>query len=169
MSDFTLPNTAFPTGTSVSAYDATGYQTFPGKPPGSAVATAEVVDGSVTFEGLLEKTPYFAAALVAGEWRAVHFVVGLDSITYPVETASLASGVFGVRERDEQVDFATQAELDAVKAVAESGGAVATNGMGFVNHGSDPNVARPAYACVTWRGSVEPVNMAAVDFWAEVP
>jgi len=132
MPSFTLPNTAFPTGTSVSAYDATGYQTFPSKPPGTAVATAEVVDGSVTFEDLTDKTPYFAAAQVAGEWRAVHFVVGLDSETVAVETASLSSGVLQVPGREEQLDVATQSELNVEASQRASIGTKLEN-LGILN------------------------------------
>jgi hypothetical protein len=39
---------------------------------------------------------------------------------------------------------------------------------GFVNHGSDPNVARPTrFASVEWYGSVEPANGVAGDTWVE--
>jgi hypothetical protein len=37
---------------------------------------------------------------------------------------------------------------------------------GFVNHGTDDTVVRPAgYASVEWYGSVEPTNMAVGDTW----
>jgi hypothetical protein len=40
--------------------------------------------------------------------------------------------------------------------------------MGFVNHGSDPNVLRPlGYASVTWKGSVAPANATEDDLWID--
>jgi hypothetical protein len=79
MSSFTLPNTPFPEGTSVSAYDARGYASFPaGGPPGSPVVTATVTGGSLTFTGLTDHVPYFAAAKVAEAWQSKRFTPGED-------------------------------------------------------------------------------------------
>ena len=40
--------------------------------------------------------------------------------------------------------------------------------MGFVHHGGDAGVERPDYGSVTWRGTVEPVNMLDVDLWVDI-
>lgn len=78
MSAFTLQNTPFPEGTSVSAYDAQGYSTFPtGGPPGTPVATATVTGGALTFTtGLTDHRSYFAAAFVSGQWANWRFTPG---------------------------------------------------------------------------------------------
>ena len=117
MPDFTLPNTAFPEGTTVSVYDATGYSSFPaGGPPGSPVTSAVVTGGVVTFEGLTDKVSYFAAAKIGSEWQSVRFTVGEDFTPVPVLTEDLASGVVRTRDADDTLDLATQAELDATQA-----------------------------------------------------
>jgi Collagen triple helix repeat (20 copies) len=64
----------FPNGTEVGLYDAEGYSAFGTIPPGPALATEIVVDGAVTFTGLTENHPYFAAAQVGGSWRAKRFI-----------------------------------------------------------------------------------------------
>lgn len=43
------------------------------------------------------------------------------------------------------------------------------NIMGVQNHGTDPNMARPAgFGSVYWLGTAEPVNATEADLWAEV-
>lgn len=107
MPDFTFTAQLFPDGTSVSAYDATGYSNFPaGGPPGGALATAEVKSGSVTLSGLTDKRSYFAAAKVGGVWRSVRFIVGMDATSVPVETEDLKSGILYAPQRDETLDLA---------------------------------------------------------------
>lgn len=105
MSSFIFPNTPFPTGTSVSAYDAQGYSTFPaGGPPGSPVATATVTAGSLTLTGLTNHHDYFAAAKVSGQWKAVRFSVG-DNGPPPrvtdIDYANVAPGAALVVNADE--------------------------------------------------------------------
>jgi hypothetical protein len=51
--------------------------------------------------------------------------------------------------------------------VTGSGGAVAGGAMGAVNHGSDPDAARPDYDVVHWVGSVEPNNALDGDLWTD--
>lgn len=72
----TLANTPWPDGTTVYAYDATGYPSgFPGaNPPGNPVAEAVASGFSVTFEGLTDNVPYMAAGKVGGEWRYRKFI-----------------------------------------------------------------------------------------------
>ena len=51
----------FPAGASVSVYDATGYDRWPGSAPGTAVQTLTMVAGGVTFTGLTAGGRYFAS------------------------------------------------------------------------------------------------------------
>jgi hypothetical protein len=104
MASFTLPNTPFPEGTVVSAYDAEGYASFPAVPPGSPAATATVTGGVLTFSGLANHGVYFAAANVGGVWQNRRFSVGengpppsLDQIDY----ANVAAGYALVPNADE--------------------------------------------------------------------
>lgn len=64
----------FPDGTVVGLYDAEGYSEFPPIPPGHILSSATVTGGELTFSGLEENHPYFAAAQVSGAWRNVRFV-----------------------------------------------------------------------------------------------
>ena len=116
----TIHTTFFPDGTTVGAYDATGYATFPSSgAPGSAVDEAAASGGSVTFEGLSEGVPYYAAAQVGGVWQSVRFSVQVPAVV-AVETADLASGVLQAPDRNETLDIATQAELDVERERAEA-------------------------------------------------
>ena len=48
--------------------------------------------------------------------------------------------------------------------------AVSAATKGYIEHGSDPNVARPdVYGSVEWHGSVEPLNAIDGDTWVETP
>ena len=115
MASFTLNNTPFPDGTSVSAYDATGYATFPAfGPPGSAIATASVSAGSLTFTGLTNHTSYFAAAKVGGVWHSWRFTPGEDapppSVPDDIDYAGLSAGqALVVNEDGDGYEFATVA------------------------------------------------------------
>lgn len=121
MPSFTLPNTPFPTGTSVSAYDAAGYSTFPSIPPGKPIDTATVTGGSLIFTGLTDGVSYFAAAKLSSGWKAIRFNVGADGpppgipedISYAGLSAGQALAVNETGDGYEFVDVGTQAELDA--------------------------------------------------------
>lgn len=66
----------FTDGTVVGLYDGKGYNAWPPVPPGPPLSTGTVTNGAVTFTGLEENHPYFAAAEV-GEpprWQAKRFV-----------------------------------------------------------------------------------------------
>lgn len=66
----------FPNGTVVGLYDGQGYSEFPRIPPGAPLSTATVAAGAVTFTGLTENHPYFAAAEVGSpaKWQAKRFI-----------------------------------------------------------------------------------------------
>ena len=43
---------------------------------------------------------------------------------------------------------------------------LATHAMGYIVHGSVASTARPiGYSCVTWAGSVQPINAVLNDIW----
>lgn len=114
MPSFTLPNTPFPTGTSVSAYDAQGYSTFPAVPPGKPIATATVTGGSLTFTGLTDGVSYFAAAQVGGVWKGIAFHVGADGpppgIPEDISYAGVAAGkALVVNESGDGYEFVSPA------------------------------------------------------------
>lgn len=66
----------FPDGTVVGLYDGKGYNAWPTVPPGPPLSTATVTNGAVTFTGLEENHPYFAAAQVGSpaRWQGKRFV-----------------------------------------------------------------------------------------------
>lgn len=71
-----LENTRWPDGTTVYAYDATGYTSgFPGaNPPGTPVDEATAEDFSVEFTKVTSNVPYVAAGKVNGEWVYRNFI-----------------------------------------------------------------------------------------------
>lgn len=80
----TLRNTPWAEGTTVGAYDATGYDRFPASGPlGEAAETAVVSDSEVFFESLVDGV-YFAAAKVGSEWRSIRFMPG-EGFSGPLE------------------------------------------------------------------------------------
>jgi hypothetical protein len=80
----TLRNTPWADGTTVGAYDATGYDRFPASGPlGPATETAVVSDSEVFFESLVNGV-YFAAAKVGSEWRSIRFMPG-EGVSGPPE------------------------------------------------------------------------------------
>lgn len=44
-------------------------------------------------------------------------------------------------------------------------GPAGPSGVVIVNHGVDPNVARPASVVVYWKGTADPVNAISTDWW----
>lgn len=111
MASFTLSNVPWPTGTSVSAYSAQGYSTFPaGGPPGNPVATASVSGTTLTFTGLTNHTPYFAAAQVGGVWVNRRFQPGENGppprIPEEIDFAEIGAGkVLAVKEDESGYEF----------------------------------------------------------------
>jgi polygalacturonase len=91
MAEASPNNLGWPDKTVVGAYLTTA--SWPGRPPGPVVTTAEASGGSVTFTGLTEGKSYFAAAKVNGTWVVTQFHVGSDSTPIPVTTKDLASGL----------------------------------------------------------------------------
>lgn len=71
------------------------------------------------------------------------------------------------------VDTAATPPSDQTTLVYDAGSSLWKPGQpnktkGFVNHGADPNVARPTgYTSVEWYGSIEPVNALATDTWID--
>lgn len=39
--------------------------------------------------------------------------------------------------------------------------------VGYVNHGAVAGTARPNFAMVIWRGTVQPTNMTGEDLWVD--
>lgn len=173
----------FPNGTTVSVYNALGASGFPQGGPaglGGAVTTGEVSENQVTFTGLEEDVPYFAAAEVNGEWRAVSFKITSRGTYAGVVTRNLAGGLLETH-RGESVSIATDAEIEG-KADLEGGklkssqlpssvvldSQLEANGKGYVNHGEEAATARPeGFASIEWQGSVEPENAENDDTWIE--
>lgn len=134
MASYTLKNTPFPNGTSVGAYSARGYVSFPGGgPPGSAVATATVTAGKLEFTGLTDHTPYFAAAEVGGKWKSWRFIPGEDGpppdFTDDIDSADLEPGrVLVVNEAEDGYEFVdlSLANLNESVNTVEASGATET-------------------------------------------
>lgn len=76
---------------------------------------------------------------------------------------------FDPTQHDFPTDVATlNSRVDTVEASIVTLQAHDTTDKGFVYHGADPNVARPAgYVSVEWVGSVTPVNAVDGDTWVD--
>jgi hypothetical protein len=149
----------FPDGTEVSLYDAEGWAAFPssGGPPGSPLQTKTVEGGSATFDELETNHPYFVAAKLDDAWRHLSFIHDAEN---PPDW--YGSGVSKAELATERT--AREAAHGAQAAL------MASSGKGYVEHGADPDVARPVgLASVEWKGSVEPTNMTAADTWLKTP
>lgn len=75
-----------------------------------------------------------------------------------------------VLEGDSIELFIESDEIQVVESIEQGPpGAVDVDvAKGFVNHGDDPDVARPPlYASVEWVGSVAPVNAQENDTWID--
>lgn len=76
---------------------------------------------------------------------------------------------------DNQVLIADVAQTNGIKWGAVPGisakldsSVITTNGKGFINHGSDANVARPSgFVSIEWVGTVQPNNWIAGDTWVD--
>lgn len=127
MAAFTISNTPFPEGTTVGVYKAEGYGSAPATPPGTAVTTAAVTGGIVTFSGLTDHVPYFAFASVGGVWQSIRFMPGENGPPprFPDDADFATLGPNKVLSTNaaatgyEFVDVGTQTELDAVLQTAE--------------------------------------------------
>jgi hypothetical protein len=74
VASFSFQSPLFPDGAVVGVYNAQGYDAFPSwGPPGSAVTTATVEHYGLSFSGLEDEKPYFAALEVDGVWRSIRF------------------------------------------------------------------------------------------------
>jgi hypothetical protein len=80
MASFTISNTPFPDGVTVSAYDAVGFSSgFPAaNPPGTPVEQVVSSDFSVTFSELTTGKTYFIAGQVGSVLRYFTFIAGAD-------------------------------------------------------------------------------------------
>jgi hypothetical protein len=93
----------YPDGTNVGAYlRRVVPQSNQNGPIGSAVASAVVASGEVTFEDLAEDETYVAAAQVAGNWRYLTFTV--DQIPAPTLDSLYDTLVEHIFEEDEVHD-----------------------------------------------------------------
>jgi hypothetical protein len=104
-----LNNTPYPDGTTVYAYDATGYPSgFPSNnPPGTPVAETEASEGTIEFTGLEDNVPYMAAAQVGGKWVYRRFIQNASDPDYlhPAAGPQGPTGAEGPRgERGEKGD-----------------------------------------------------------------
>jgi len=94
MASFALANTPFPDDTEVGAWDATGFSVLPTNGPlGDAVTTATASGRSVSFTGLKNATPYFAAAFVDGKWLWRRFMTSAASEPEAWENALAGLGL----------------------------------------------------------------------------
>lgn len=64
-------------------------------------------------------------------------------------------------------EVAWLASLVGEAGEAGAAGATGPAGIEVVEHGADPNVARPAFPLVYWVGTATPNNAETYDFWLD--